>query len=185
MWRVGVCLTILLDLDAAKAAKWMLTLNTRRKRRKGIGPNLTHAVLRNVFLTSVEAETVERLMECVDPTTAILGVRALRVATRAFRDVRAQGHVLSRNDAHGLTVPSSTLLRDWNKDSLDPDVVVGMPLPIRGSAAKDSTPRTFAWRIRKRTNMAFGSLRTKEPLSLDEKRTKVACVFSAPWGRLF
>ena len=178
-------MTILLDLDAARAASWMLALNTRRRRRKGLGPNVTHAALRDVFMSFVAAETAERLMECVDPTTALLGVRALRTATRAFRDVRAQRHVLTRNDDHGLTVPSTTLVRDWNKDSIDPEVVVGMPLPIRGSAARDSTPRTFAWKIRKRTNMGFGSLRTKEPLSLDEKRTKVACAFSSASGSVF
>ena len=74
MWKVGVCLTVLLDFNGAKAAKWMLAMNTHRKRRKGVGPHLSLNPARIVLMKSVEAETVARLMRCVDPTVALLGV---------------------------------------------------------------------------------------------------------------
>ena len=112
------------------------------------------------------------------PAVASLGGAPLGTASAAFRDLKVKRLFRESNDGHGLTVPSCTIVKSWNEDSVHAEVNVGWPLRICGGAGAGSTPRTFAWKVRRKTDMGYGSLRTKDPIALEEKRQKVCVFFS-------
>ena len=50
----------------------------------------------------------------VDPARAMLGYKALHTATKAARDKRVRDWISYRNLHDGATVPSYSVMRNWN-----------------------------------------------------------------------
>ena len=118
VYHVALCLSILLHMDAAKAAAWVLAPGlTSGRARPGVMASCTHERLQEALESSLLAVDAEFLNSCVDPSIAALGRNALKIATTAARDVRIEAMVRERNLIHGQTVPSAQLVSAWNLNS--------------------------------------------------------------------
>ena len=117
-WRfnVALCLTVLLDMDAASAAAWTL------RRRKWLSQPLQpqpdpEALLQRALEDAVLAASVEFSTDWTDPNVAALGRSALRAATKASRDRRVRDWVAGRNATDGASVSSTAVVNRWNAQS--------------------------------------------------------------------
>ena len=99
-FRVALCLTVLLDMDAASAAAW--TLNRRKWHPKQLAPQTdAEALLQRVLEDAILAASVSSCTSWTDPDVASLGRSALLAATSASRDKRVRDFVAQRNGTHG------------------------------------------------------------------------------------
>ena len=99
-FKVALCLTVLLDMDAASAAAW--TLNRRKWHPKQLAPQTdAEALLQRVLEDAILAASVSYCTSWTDPDVASLGRSALLAATLASRDKRVRDFVAQRNGTHG------------------------------------------------------------------------------------
>ena len=104
-FRVALCLTVLLDMDAASAAAW--TLRQRKWLSEPLEPQTDpEALLQRVLEDAILAASVSYCTSWTDPDVASLGRSALLAATLASRDKRVRDFVAQRNGTHGA--PTTT-----------------------------------------------------------------------------
>ena len=170
-FNIALCLTVLLDMDAAAAAAW--TYN--KEKWYGQSPDAG----------SDEVQTLQRALEdavltaspscCaawVDPDVATLGTSALRKATKALRDKRMQAWVKQRNDLHGAAPTTCSVLHRGNGEAAE-IANDGFVLQQLVESGHVSSGRVWCHRWRRRCGVKVGALRTKEPLDLATKQEKV------------
>ena len=179
-WRfnVGLCLTLLLEMDAASAAAWCL----RQKKwlSMPLAPQPPQEALLQEALEQVVLQTpVAQCVSWTDPDVASLGVTALRAATKASRDQRLREWVKDRNARHGAAVAGSAIANHCMTERIvedaDEEPIFDMHFPVGAGAV-----RSWCFRWRGRCNGRFMSLRTKEPIKLETKREK-----AVPWKEIF
>ena len=169
-FKVALCLTVLLDMDAASAAAW--TLNRRKWLSEQLEPQTgPEALLQRVLEDAVLAASVSYCTSWTDPDVASLGRSALLAATLASRDKRVRDFVAQRNGTDGAAVTSAAVVREWNAQA-EQCPLVGSDLQNIGVNRAESTNRVWCNRWRRRCGTKMGCLRTKEPLSLQTKRDK-------------
>ena len=171
-WRfnVALCLTVLLDMDAASAAAWCLRRGRWLSRPHG-PQTLREALLQQALEQAVLAAPVAYCASWTDPDVAALGMTALRAATKASRDKRLRDWVAERNAVHGAAVASASIVNQCNAES-DTFPAVGAPMADIGVPEGEVSQRSWCYRWRHRCDGKFSSLRTKEPVPLPTKRDK-------------
>ena len=172
-WRfnVALCLTVLLDMDAASAAAWALRGGSWLSRPLDLHtPN--ELLLKEALEEAVLAVTAAYTASWIDPHVAALGVTALRAATKACRDKRVRDWVAHRNAVDGAVVSSAAVVHRCNGYNAA-DAPVGVPMGPIGVPGSDVSWRSWSYRWRRRCGVKMCALRTKEPVPLEEKREKV------------
>ena len=99
--------------------------------------------------------------------------RALRAATDYVRKRRLYQDVAISNNAHGRPFPSSSLVRNYNKDNIMSETRGALLLPRPFENHSRSAHRVWACRWRRKHEVKTGKIRFGEPLSQIDKRLKV------------
>ena len=171
-WKLNaaLCLTLLLDMDAASAAAWALRKRTWLLESR-VPQRHCEAVLQRALEDAILGVPASYCASWIDPSDAALGRSALRAATKASRDKRVRDWVAERNAVHGAAVSSVAVVRKWNEE----DETLG-PLGSEMGEARGPraavTQRVWCHRWRRRCGGQITFLRTREPLTLDAKREK-------------
>ena len=169
-FNVALCLTVLLNMDAASAAAW--TLRRRKWLADAYEPQRhRETVLQRALEDAILAVSASYCASWTDPAVAALGKSALKAATKAARDKRVRDWVARRNAEHGAAVASEAVVRAWNGETAHLAIMAGGVENIR-VAREGVTPRVWCHRWRRRCGAKITFLRTKEPLALETKREK-------------
>ena len=168
-FNTALCLTVLLDMDAASAAAWCF-----RKRKwleehavADTGEGALQRSLEDAILSASPSVT----WSWVDPDMATLGKKQIQVATDAARDKRLWQWLKNRNATHGTVVSTRDLCEQWHALGATFGGA-GIHPPMGAMRSKRGIVR-WGTRWRRRCNTKLGVLRTKEPIGLDAKRQKV------------
>lgn len=169
-FNVALCLTVLLDMDAASAAAW--ALRERRWLSATVEAETPRAaLLQRALEDAVLAASPSYCTSWTDPDVAALGRSALHAATKASRDKRVRDWVAHRNGTHGAAVPSAAVVGRWNALAEDTPGV-GTDMGSIGLHRAEGAQRVWCHRWRRRCATKVGCLRTNEPLPLHTKRGK-------------
>ena len=173
VWKIALCLTVLSDLNVELAVSWLAQRRRRLKRQSGIRKNASLLRIRQHLTSTVVQHDLADMCSWVDPDRATLGVDVLRHATQVANEDAVRKHIRQHNDEKGVPLPSWALADLWTARNADGDF--GIPLPPREAHWKNRRKQTAVWahRFRQRARIRLGSMRTTEPISLEEKRAKV------------
>ena len=180
VWKIALCLTVLSDLDVELAVSWLAQRRRRLKRQSGIRKNASLLRIRQHLTSTVVQHDLADMCSWVDPDRATLGVDVLRHATQVANEDAVRKQIRQHNDGKGVPLPSWALADLWTARNADGDF--GIPLPPREAHWKNRRKQTAVWahRFRQRARVRLGSMRTTEPISLEEKRAKVTKIAPAP-----
>ena len=180
VWKIALCLTVLSDLDVQVAVSWLAQRRRRRKRKSGIRKDASLLKIRQHLTSTVLEHDLDDMCSWVDPDRATLGVDVLRHATQVANEAAVRLRIRQHNDEKGVPLPSWAVGALWTARNTDGDF--GIPLPPREAHWKNRMRQTAVWahRFRQRARVRLGSMRTTEPISLEEKRAKVTKIAPAP-----
>lgn len=170
-FNVGLCMTMLLHLDAASCAIWIC----RQHRWLSVPPaerTPQELALQRKLEETIHASSPSVRASWTDPDMATLGKDVLRVATKAVRDKHLLLWVSTENATHGRAVSSQDVIRHWDAENTA-DTSAGARLINKGGKTRKAQTM-WCVRWRRRCAAKIGYLRTKEPLQLQLKRDKVS-----------
>lgn len=197
-WTMQTALIALaLNYDFAAAAAWLMQKRRRGTVIEGMTDRAAVAIVEDAFLQA----DVQQLALWTDPENCPLGRTIQETANKYVQGYRLAAWVREQNIKKGAVVPSRLLI-NWRNTSPTnaveaPSVARGAPMTLLSSA------RVWAARFRKKFGGKHMALRTENPTSLDERRTKVGgpkegdavlllgyilnifCLFSQPFWTTF
>ena len=180
VWKIALCLTVLSDLNVELAVSWLANRRRQCKRKSGIRKDASLLRIRQHLTSTVLEHDLDDMCSWVDPDRATLGVDVLRHATQVANEAAVRLRIRQHNDEKGVPLPSWAVGALWTARNTDGDF--GIPLPPREAHWKNRMRQTAVWahRFRQRARVRLGSMRTTEPISLEEKRAKVTKIAPAP-----
>ena len=176
--QTALLISLVLGYDFSAGAAW---LQVRRRRgtplAEGLHPAQVSAMLEDAFLDA----DVHELAAWTDPDHCPLSISVRTTAANYVRGRRLAEWVREQNTSRGAVVPSRVLVHRYNSSPCA--AVVGLA-PFSAASTASSSGRVWASRWRATFGGKHMRLRLQDPVSLEERRSKVwrnvMFVFMAP-----
>ena len=168
VFATSIMIAILSGLDTDLAVSWA---HCRSRRGSRLHAEWTPDRLRTLITDTLIAVDVAKLLDFVNPETT-KNKSALTTATKVVQEERMRQCIERENYAHGRAVSSRTLFVARIAAN-QAHSHMGITLPVRADASPQYI-RTWMTRFRTRQKISYKAIRFQEPVTLSEKRTKVA-----------
>ena len=176
--RTALCIASAFKYDMTAAVVW---LQSKHRRGAPVAPGTEDDTLKEVLENYFLEADVDVLGMWFDPSTSVLPPAILATADHFVKEHQLSTWVWSRNHLHGTVVRTEMLIEQYNTMTSAPSASAEeQPLV---APATTSTGRNWAHRWRGRHGAKHGKLRVEEPITLEEKRTKVVEPPAAIWVR--
>ena len=178
--RTALCIASAFKYDMSAAVVW---LQSKHRRGAPLPPGTEDDTVKDLLENYFLEVDVDVLGMWFDPSTSVLPPSILATADHFVKEHQLGTWVWSRNHLFGTVVRTETLIEQYNTLTRDTEAPAEEQATV--AAANTSTGRMWALRWRNRHGGKHGKLRVEEPISLEEKRTKVAEPPAAIWVLFF
>ena len=162
----ALCIVASLEGDCTAAADWLASPHRRGKPfEESIDHETTKVELKKLY----EAVPPGEVAQWADPLASPLPRSCLTTALQWSHEYKLKHHVRSANVDYGAPVRSVRLIEHYNAKLREDGMETHLPVV---PSLESYRGRKWCERWRIRHGAKVGCLRTREPVSLDEKRTQ-------------